>query len=113
MDELPKHGKVAKVKTEVVKDLEGEGNNLKARIRDMANLSHLLELIIRKNNELKRLTDPRLPEDKKRLDGFLQRTKNEVDSAEHPGQVMVKKLEAIAHSINTADPAALGAHKSE
>ena len=113
MDELAKQGKVAKVKTEGVKDVEGEGNNLKARIRDMANLSHLLEPIIRKNNELKRLTDPRLPEDKKRADGFLQRTKNAVDTAEQHGQVMVKKLEPIAHSINTADPAALGALKSE
>ena len=44
-----------------MKDVEGEGNNLKARIKDMANLSHLLEPIIRKNVELKRLTDPRLP----------------------------------------------------
>ena len=113
MDELAKQGKVAKVKTEGVKDVEGEGNNLKARIKDMANLSHLLEPIIRKNGELKRLTDPRLPEDKKRTDGYLDRTKKAVNTAEQHGQVMVKKLEPIAHSINTADPATLGAVKSE
>ena len=104
MDELGKRNKVAGLKTEGVKDVEGEGNNLKARIRDMANLNDLLVPIEKKNAELKRLTDPRLPGDKKDTDGTLKGARGAVDTAEQHGQVMVKKLEPIAESINTADP---------
>ena len=104
MDELAKRNKVASVKVEGVKNVEGEGNNLKAKIRDMANLNDLLVPIERKNAELKQLTDQRLPTEKKDTDGILKGARGAVDTAEQHGQVMVKKLEPIAVAINTADP---------
>ncbi len=46
--------------------------------------------------ELVRVTDPRLPQDKKKVDAVVKDARLKVNVAEKHGKEMVKKLEPIA-----------------
>ena len=112
MDELRNAGRAKDNKNDAKKDTDEEGLKLRASLRDLDDLNKELIPVEKKIEYLIRVTGTRLQKDKKSTDGIVRDARGKVNVADRHGKDMVKKLEPIAHQINTADPEKLGPVKS-